>query len=194
LKPYVPRQASSHALQFDHLFLTVELSSISILPKMDALRTTTDGSARGMLREATKPTGKKRSDELKVACALAFDFSENTGHLLRRASKWSFSFGREREKSRPDHPPRTVRAFRALPLGPRPVPRSRSTKSAASSASLRSVLRAVPIFARTVKPLERSMTRLAPRGYRKVRRDFSRADPVPETTFHHCHGASRSVF
>ena len=31
------------------------------------------------------------------------------------------------------------------------------------------------------------------RGYGKVRRDFSRADPVPETKFHHRHGASRSV-
>jgi len=29
-----------------------------------------------------------------------------------------------------------------------------------------------------------------PRGYRKVRRDFSRADRVPEATFHHRHGAS----
>ena len=31
------------------------------------------------------------------------------------------------------------------------------------------------------------------RGYRKVRRDFSRADCVAEATFHHRHGASRSV-
>ena len=30
-------------------------------------------------------------------------------------------------------------------------------------------------------------------GYGKVRRDFSRADPVLETTFHHRHAASRSV-
>src|SRR5271165_3911828 len=48
--------------------------------------------------------------------------------------------------------PRTVRAFRAPPLGPWTVPRGRSTKSAASSASLRSVLRVEPIFARMVKP------------------------------------------
>ena len=32
-----------------------------------------------------------------------------------------------------------------------------------------------------------------PRGYRKVRWDFSRADPVPETTFHHRQPASGSV-
>ena len=31
------------------------------------------------------------------------------------------------------------------------------------------------------------------RGYGKVRRDFSRADPVPETTFHQRRGASRRV-
>ncbi len=57
--------------------------------------------------------------------------------------------------------PRTVRAFRALPLARWLVPRGRSTRSAASAASLRSVLRDVPILARTVKPRTRSMTWLA---------------------------------
>ena len=44
--------------------------------------------------------------------------------------------------------PRTVWAFRALRLGPWLVPGGSSTRSAASSASLRSALRATPILAR----------------------------------------------
>ena len=71
--------------------------------------------------------------------------------------------------------------------------RGRSTKSAASSASLRSVLRGVPICARMVRPRAKSSDLARARGYRKVRRDFSRADPVPETTFHQRHAASRRV-
>ncbi len=54
-----------------------------------------------------------------------------------------------------------VRDFRALPLGPWSPARGRTTKSAASSASLRSVLRAAPVLARMVKPFVRSMTWLA---------------------------------
>ena len=62
--------------------------------------------------------------------------------------------------------------------------RGRSTKSAASSASLRSVLRGVPICARMVRPRAKSSDLACADGHRKVGRDFSRADRVPETTFH----------
>ncbi len=56
---------------------------------------------------------------------------------------------------------RTVRVFRALPLGAWLAPRGKSTKSAASSASLRSVLRGVPINARMVRLRAKSVTWLA---------------------------------
>ena len=88
---------------------------------------------------------------------------------------------------------RRVGAFWALPLCPRLVPRGRSTKSAASSASLRSVLRGVPIFARTVKPRTRSATWLARAATGKSDGISPALIPSPETKFHHRHAASRSV-
>ncbi len=62
-------------------------------------------------------------------------------------------------------------------------PAAWSTSWAASSASLRSVLRGVPISARMVRP--RRNPWLGSRvGHRKIGRDFARADRVPETTFY----------
>ena len=56
-------------------------------------------------------------------------------------------------------------------------------QSAASSASLRSVLRGVPIGARMVRLRAKSVTWIAGRP-QESRTGFRRRDPVPETTFH----------
>ena len=59
-------------------------------------------------------------------------------------------------------------------------------KATASSASLRSVLRGVPISARMVRLRAKSVTWLARTATGESRRDFTGSDGAPETTFHQC--------
>ena len=66
--------------------------------------------------------------------------------------------------------------------------RGRSTKSAASSASLRSVLRDVPIRARIVRPRARSRTWLARAATGKSGGISPALIPIAETAFHQLHG------
>ena len=54
-------------------------------------------------------------------------------------------------------------------------------------------MRGVPICARMVRPRDKVEDLARAHGYGKVRRDFSRADPVAETAFHERHAGSDGV-